>query len=40
MLSAETLVPTVIDETLGTILKYREDIEAVREHGLESLIHT
>lgn len=40
LLNAEQLAPKVIDETLGTILKYREDIERTRAHGLESLIHT
>ena len=39
VLSAERLDPTNIDESLGTVLKYREDIERVREHGLEALVH-
>jgi MoxR-like ATPase len=40
LLNAARLSPTVIEETLGTILKYREDLETVRENGLESLVHT
>ena len=39
LLNAGQLEADVIDETLGAILKYREDIERVREHGLASLIH-
>jgi MoxR-like ATPase len=39
VLSADRLDPTTIDESLGTVLKYREDIERVREHGLETLVH-
>jgi MoxR-like ATPase len=39
VLSADRLDPTTIDESLGTVLKYREDIERVREHGLEALVH-
>ncbi|CAN5811861.1 MAG: AAA family ATPase [Acidimicrobiia bacterium] len=40
LLNADQLEPVVIDETLGAILKYREDIDRVRDHGLESLIHS
>jgi len=40
LLNADQLEPIVIDETLGAILKYREDIDRVRDHGLESLIHS
>ncbi|MGI8518090.1 MAG: AAA family ATPase [Acidimicrobiia bacterium] len=40
LLNANELEPVVIDETLGAILKYREDIDRVRGHGLESLIHS
>ncbi len=29
-----------VDVTLGTILKYREDQERTRAHGLEQLVHT
>lgn len=39
VLAASRLTPTTIDESLGTVLKYREDIERVREHGLEALVH-
>ncbi|HJR86667.1 MAG TPA: MoxR family ATPase [Acidimicrobiia bacterium] len=39
VLAASRLDPTTIDESLGTVLKYREDIERVREHGLEALVH-
>lgn len=40
LLNADQLEPIVFDETLGAILKYREDIDRVRDHGLESLIHS
>jgi MoxR-like ATPase len=39
VLAASRLNPTTIDESLGTVLKYREDIERVRDHGLEALVH-
>jgi MoxR-like ATPase len=39
VLAADRLDPTIIDESLGTVLKYREDIERVRDHGLEALVH-
>jgi MoxR-like ATPase len=39
VLSADRLDPTTIDESLGTVLKYREDMVRVREHGLETLVH-
>ena len=39
VLAASRLDPTTIDDSLGTVLKYREDIERVREHGLEALVH-
>jgi hypothetical protein len=39
VLAARRLNPTTIDESLGTVLKYREDIERVRDHGLEALVH-
>jgi MoxR-like ATPase len=39
VLGADRLSETNIDESLGTILKYREDIERVHEHGLEALVH-
>jgi hypothetical protein len=39
VLGADRLNETNIDESLGTILKYREDIERVHEHGLDALVH-
>ena len=39
ILSADSLNPEVIEDTLGTVLKYREDLTRVREHGLEELVH-
>ena len=36
-LSRTTLDPAAIDVTLGTVLKYREDQERVRAHGLEEI---
>lgn len=39
VLAADRLDPTTIDESLGTVLKYREDMVRVREHGLETLVH-
>ncbi len=38
LLSASTLTEESIDETLGTLLKYREDQERARRAGLESVI--
>jgi hypothetical protein len=29
-----------VDVTLGTILKYREDQERTRAHGIRELVHT
>jgi MoxR-like ATPase len=40
LLNARELAPDLVDETLGAILKYREDMDAVRRHGVETLIHT
>jgi MoxR-like ATPase len=39
VLGARTLTPDIVDETLGVVLKYREDLEEVRRIGIESLIH-
>jgi MoxR-like ATPase len=39
LLNAGALDPDLIEETLGTILKYREDLDTVRQNGLESLVH-
>jgi MoxR-like ATPase len=39
VLGARTLTPDIVDETLGVVLKYREDLEEVRRIGVDSLIH-
>ena len=39
VLGAQTLTPDVVDETLGVVLKYREDLDEVRRIGVDSLIH-
>jgi MoxR-like ATPase len=39
VLGARTLTPDIVDETLGVVLKYREDLEEVRRIGIDSLIH-
>ena len=39
VLGARTLTPDIIDETLGVVLKYREDLDEVRRIGVDSLIH-
>ena len=38
LLAAEELTETSVDETLGTLLKYREDQERARRAGIESVI--
>ena len=38
LLGAERLDAAVADRTLGSVLKYREDQEAVRAAGLETLV--
>ena len=38
LLGAERLDADMADRTLGTVLKYREDQEAVREAGLETVV--
>jgi MoxR-like ATPase len=38
MLGRDELTAATLDATLGTVLKYREDQERVRAHGLEALI--
>ncbi|MET0818192.1 MAG: MoxR family ATPase [Solirubrobacteraceae bacterium] len=38
LLGAERLEPEAADRTLGAVLKYREDQEAVRAAGLEALV--
>ena len=37
---AARLDERAVDATLGTILKYREDQERVREHGLTDLVQS
>ncbi len=37
VMGADRLSPELIDQTLGVVLKYREDLEAVRESGVERL---
>jgi MoxR-like ATPase len=39
-LGAVTVDEHLVDVTLGTILKYREDQERTRAHGLDQLVHT
>ena len=33
-------MPSVVEQTLGSVLKYREDIEAVRDETLAQLVDT
>lgn len=39
VLGASRLTPDLIDQSLGVVLKYKEDLERVREAGLSSLVH-
>jgi MoxR-like ATPase len=39
VLGASRLTPDVIDQSLGVVLKYKEDLERVREAGLSALVH-
>ena len=39
VLGTTDLTPEAIEETLGVVLKYREDLEEVRRIGTDSLIH-
>jgi MoxR-like ATPase len=39
-LDRTTLDPDVVDDTLGAILKYQDDIAAVRKRGLGELVTT
>jgi hypothetical protein len=32
------LTPAMTERTLGVVLKYKDDIDAVREYGLEALV--
>ena len=38
ILDAQDLTAEISDETLGVVLKYRDDIDRVREHGLEAIV--
>jgi MoxR-like ATPase len=38
ILDAEDLTAEISDETLGVVLKYRDDIDRVREQGLEAIV--
>ena len=38
MFRDEELEADVVDATLGTVLKYYEDIERVRDEGLDDLV--
>jgi hypothetical protein len=37
-LNAEDLSPGVVDDTLGAILKYQDDVLQVRSTGVKSLL--
>jgi MoxR-like ATPase len=38
LLSEGALTPAVVDQTLGVVLKYKDDIDTVREVGVEQLV--
>ncbi len=38
VLGAEELRADLVDETLGVILKYKEDVEKLRSHGVDDLV--
>jgi MoxR-like ATPase len=38
LLGAGELTPAIVDTTLGVVLKYKDDIDRVRESGVEALI--
>ena len=38
LLEAGALTGPVIDKTLGVVLKYKDDIDAVRTAGVETLV--
>jgi MoxR-like ATPase len=38
ILDAQDLTAEISDETLGVVLKYRDDIDRVREHGVEAIV--
>jgi MoxR-like ATPase len=39
VLGANRLTPEIIDQSLGVVLKYKEDLEQVRAGGLGALVH-
>ncbi len=38
LLGVDSLSPAIAESTLGSVLKYREDIDLARQHGLEWLV--
>jgi MoxR-like ATPase len=38
LLTGGALDPSVVDATLGTVVKYREDAQRVRDHGIDALV--
>jgi len=38
LISPDGLDPRAAEATLGTVVKYREDLQRVREHGVEALV--
>jgi MoxR-like ATPase len=38
MLDRQALDPATVDDTLGAILKYQDDIQQVRKHGVDKLV--
>jgi len=39
-LGATELTPELVDASLGTVLKYREDLQRVRDHGVDVVVET
>jgi len=37
-LGASELTPELVDASLGTVLKYREDLQRVRDHGVDAVV--
>ncbi len=38
LLHDRKLTPDLVDKTLGVVLKYKDDIDSVREAGVEALV--
>lgn len=38
LLDSGELTPSMVDKTLGVVLKYKDDIDSVRENGVEALV--